>query len=273
MNIKLVAFDMDGTFLNDHNTYNHERFGALLPRLRQRGIRVVAASGSQYQRLQTQFGHFQEQMDFVSQNGAVVHSGGQPIFVQAMRQAAVTQTLTTIDRQFQTEDVAEHLVVGVKSAYVDQNISQASYDQTHYYYDHLKRIPDLVGVTTERVQDQITSIGITFADHVDFKRAITGLRSQLPAELAGQTSGYQTELISDRGVNKASGLRQLQARFDIADDQLMTFGDNENDLSMLEMTPYGYAMANAVEHVKQRVQHQTTSNNAEGVLDVLSTLL
>jgi Predicted hydrolases of the HAD superfamily len=28
--IKLVAFDMDGTFLNDKNTYNHQRFAKIL---------------------------------------------------------------------------------------------------------------------------------------------------------------------------------------------------------------------------------------------------
>lgn len=29
MTIKLVAFDMDGTFLDDRNTYNHQRFGEI----------------------------------------------------------------------------------------------------------------------------------------------------------------------------------------------------------------------------------------------------
>lgn len=273
MSIKLVAFDMDGTFLNDQNTYNHERYGQLLTQLRQRGIRVVAASGSQYQRLQTQFGAFQRQMDFVSQNGAVVHSEGQPILVQAMPQAAVTRTLTAIQQGFRATDIAEHLVVGVKSAYVDQTISQVSYDQTHYYYDHLKRVPDLAGVTPARLDDQITSIGITFADHVNFDQAIANLRGQLPSTLAGQTSGYQTELISERSVNKARGIRQLQSRYGIADDELMTFGDNENDLSMLRLTPHSYAMANAVERVKAQVNHVTASNNAEGVLNVLSRLV
>jgi Predicted hydrolases of the HAD superfamily len=69
MAIKLVAFDMDGTFLNDQNTYNHQRFGEILQGLRAKGIRVVAASGSQYQRLQDQFDEFKNEMDFVLKMG------------------------------------------------------------------------------------------------------------------------------------------------------------------------------------------------------------
>ncbi|CAM3129760.1 Cof-type HAD-IIB family hydrolase [Lactiplantibacillus plajomi] len=273
MGIKLVAFDMDGTFLNDQNTYDHVRFGQLLSALRARGVRVVAASGSQYQRLQTQFGDFQKQMDFVSQNGAVVHRGGQPLIVTAMPAAAVTATLQTIKHQFQPSEVAEHLVVGVKSAYVDERMSAASYQQTHYYYDHLKRVPDLAGVTPARLDDQITSIGITFADQVDFSTAMTGLRQQLPVGLASQTSGYNTELISMAHVNKATGLKALMQAYHVQPSELMTFGDNENDLSMLRLTPHSYAMANAVAAVKAQAHHLTSSNNADGVLNVLSRLV
>lgn len=273
MTIKLVAFDMDGTFLNDQNTYDHQRFGALLTKLRARGIRVVAASGSQYQRLQTQFGTFQHEMDFVTQNGAVVYTNDLPLIVTAMPQAAVTATLGVIQQRIAPRDIAEHLVVGVKSAYVDERISQLAYDQTHYYYDHLKRVTSLSTVTPQRLHDQITSIGITLQPHVNFDRVIGDLRQALPLELGSQTSGYQTELISESSVSKAAGLHQLQLRYNIANDEIMTFGDNENDLSMLTLTPYGYAMANAMPSVKARVQHFTGSNNEDGVLNVLSRLV
>lgn len=273
MTIKLVAFDMDGTFLNDQNTYNHERFGKLLKQLRKRDIRVVAASGSQYQRLQDQFSEFKDQMDFVSQNGAAVYSNGQPLLITSMPKEAVTATLDAIHQQFEETDIAEHLVVGVKSAYVDQTISQASYDLTYHYYNHLKRVPDLATVTPERLQDQITSIGVTFSDHVDFAAKMETLRQALPAGLASQTSGFNTEVISENTVNKASGLRELQQKYNIADDEIMAFGDNENDLSMLKLTPFGYAMENAAPHIKSSVHHYTESNNDEGVLNVLSQLV
>jgi len=42
---------------------------------------------------------------------------------------------------------------------------------------------------------------------------------------------------------------------------------------MLTLTPFGYAVANATDAVKAKVVHHTGTNNAEGVLDVLATLI
>lgn len=273
MTIKLVAFDMDGTFLNDQNTYNHGRFAELLAQLRAKGIRVAAASGSQYQRLVSQFADFRDQMDFISQNGAVVYSNGKLIGVTAMTPIDVVDTLTVIKRRFTTQDIAEHLVAGLKSAYVDDQVSQNSYNTTARYYSSLRRVPNLEEMTPETLGDQITCIGLTFRRGVDFTTITRTLRMDLPKRTASQTSGFNTALISESTVNKAAGLRRLQALYGIADNEVMTFGDNENDLSMLEMTPYGYAMANAVPSVKARVKHFAKSNNDEGVLDVLATLI
>ncbi|HIY94004.1 Cof-type HAD-IIB family hydrolase [Companilactobacillus sp. HBUAS56275] len=273
MAIKLVAFDMDGTFLNDNNTYNHQRFSKIFQQLRAKNVRVVAASGSQYQRLQDQFSEFKEEMDFVSQNGAAVYSNNQPLLIRAMPQEAVTATLNVINQQFDATDIVEHLVVGVKSAYVDQSISQASYDLTYHYYNHLRRVTDLATITPQRLQDQVTSIGVTFGEHVDFDVMMNNLRQSLPSGLSSQTSGYNTELISESTVNKAAGLHELQDKYNIADDEIMTFGDNENDLGMLTLTPYGYAMDNAVASVKAQVDHFTDSNNDEGVLNILEQII
>lgn len=51
MSIKLIAVDMDGTFLSDAKTYNRPRFLAQYQRMREQGIRFVVASGNQYYQL------------------------------------------------------------------------------------------------------------------------------------------------------------------------------------------------------------------------------
>lgn len=51
MSIKLIAVDMDGTFLSDAKTYNRPRFLAQYQRMRQQNIRFVVASGNQYYQL------------------------------------------------------------------------------------------------------------------------------------------------------------------------------------------------------------------------------
>lgn len=46
--IKLVAFDMDGTFLRSDNTYDVERFEKIYRPLQEKNIKVVVISGNQY---------------------------------------------------------------------------------------------------------------------------------------------------------------------------------------------------------------------------------
>ncbi|VDZ94978.1 Protein ybjI [Salmonella enterica subsp. enterica] len=46
MSIKLIAVDMDGTFLSDQKTYNRDRFMAQYQQMKRQGIRFVVASGN-----------------------------------------------------------------------------------------------------------------------------------------------------------------------------------------------------------------------------------
>ena len=41
MDIKMIAVDMDGTFLNSEKTYDRTRFEKLLDRMDEKGIRFV----------------------------------------------------------------------------------------------------------------------------------------------------------------------------------------------------------------------------------------
>lgn len=46
MSIKLIATDMDGTFLNSQKDYNREHFADLYAELKKRDIKFVVASGN-----------------------------------------------------------------------------------------------------------------------------------------------------------------------------------------------------------------------------------
>ncbi|MDF9445617.1 HAD hydrolase family protein, partial [Limosilactobacillus mucosae] len=67
---KVVAFDMDGTFLRDDKTFDRELFSQLLDRLLAQDVHVVVASGDQYECLLKYFPTRHEQLTFISENGA-----------------------------------------------------------------------------------------------------------------------------------------------------------------------------------------------------------
>lgn len=55
MTIKMIAVDMDGTFLDDQKEYNRERFEKIFRQLQEKGIKFVVASGNQYFQLKSFF--------------------------------------------------------------------------------------------------------------------------------------------------------------------------------------------------------------------------
>lgn len=53
--VKLIAVDMDGTFLKSDNTYDEARFKKVYDELKKQGICFTVASGNQYFQLRDFF--------------------------------------------------------------------------------------------------------------------------------------------------------------------------------------------------------------------------
>ena len=67
MMIKLIATDMDGTFLDSDKRFDPE-FIDIFYKLKEKGIKFVIASGNQYYRLYQKFLPLSEQMYFIGKN-------------------------------------------------------------------------------------------------------------------------------------------------------------------------------------------------------------
>ncbi len=272
--IKLVAVDMDGTFLRDDRTYDKGRFLDLFTRMQKNHIHFVAASGSQYQRLRHEFTEVADNMDFISQNGAIVHQGDQLKEILPLSDKQVHGIIATISRLFAKHDVNQEVVSGLNGTYVNADMDPEALKVVKYYYRPVISVSSLAQLVGQTVNDQFTKIAINFAETVDFQQARTTLKAQLPDFLSSENSGFNTELIGLKDATKRSGIRALQKLYNIADDEVMTFGDNENDLSMLTMTPNSFAMKNADAHIQKAAGNVTQfDNNHDGVLAAMAEAL
>mgnify|MGYP000991371350 FL=1 len=68
-----------------------------------------------------------------------------------------------------------------------------------------------------------------------------------------------------KGVSKGDTLAKLGELLDISPQEMMTMGDQENDLSMIELAGLGVAMGNATEQVKEAAQYVSLTNEEDGV--------
>lgn len=268
--IKMIAVDMDGTFLDGQGSYDHERFDRLYAELNRQGIRFVVATGNHMNRLKLLFPDRWQEMIFVSENGAKVIESKRVLAHHQFNQALLPAFLAYF---------SDHLVAygtiltGEKAAYV---LKGTVFDFSAYGIapEQLQRfLESLTWVDSfDALDDVIVKINLHLP--IDQCEAVmAAFNEAFKGQLVAVTSGYGAVDILPHGIHKAWGLSQLLAHYGIAPDEVMAFGDGENDLEMLRLTPHSYAMANAPDSVKQVAKHLAPANTENGVMQVIESHL
>ncbi|WP_419151931.1 HAD-IIB family hydrolase [Aeribacillus alveayuensis] len=75
------------------------------------------------------------------------------------------------------------------------------------------------------------------------------------------------------GVNKAVGLQKIASYYNIPQERIIAFGDEDNDLEMLQYAGLGVAMGNAIPEVKAAANYVTKTNEEDGVALFLQEVL
>lgn len=78
---------------------------------------------------------------------------------------------------------------------------------------------------------------------------------------------------SDVNVHKANGLREIAALHHFTLDQVMAFGDSDNDVEMLKEVGISVAMGNASESAKQVAKYLTQDNAHDGISNFIKQYL
>ncbi len=261
--VKLVAVDVDGTFMRDNYTYDAARFEKILARMQKSGCNFVVASGNQYYQLREIFGRYGGEISFVSDNGAYVEARGELIFAADIPRAAVD---FAVDVCKEIPSVV-NFMCGVKGAYCERGTCGEE------LFEHMKKyMPKMVWADDlKKVDDQILKFALLVPeaktyDYYDI------LRDKLGEKLAPTTSGHGSIDLIIPGCHKASGLRRLVEKFGISPAECAAFGDGGNDIEMLRFCGESYAMENAPQNVKDAAKYVCPSNNNDGVILTLEKI-
>lgn len=266
MSIKMIAVDMDGTFLDDQKEYNRERFDRIFQQMKEKEIKFVVASGNQYDQLKSFFPENHAEMSFVSENGANIIVEGTHYYNARLAMDKVLETLKEINAL----QPIVLVVCGKKSAYVSKDIPDDVFRIVKFYYPSIKKLERLEDVANQ--EDEIFKFALTFSN-IGIEEKLTVLEEVLADQMIPVSSGHGDIDLIIPGVHKANGLAKLSNEWGIAPTEIAAFGDSGNDIEMLEYAGLSYAMENAQEKVKQASKEVIGSNNQEGVLEVIEQLL
>lgn len=81
-------------------------------------------------------------------------------------------------------------------------------------------------------------------------------------------NGGGADIISAEG-GKITGMKRLMAQLNLSQNEIMAFGDAENDIEMLQYAGIGVAMGNAVESVKETADYITDDIDKNGIQNAL----
>ena len=90
------------------------------------------------------------------------------------------------------------------------------------------------------------------------------LKAAFPALSIAKSSDILLEIMPT-GVTKSSAVKTLCKLWDIPLEDTVAFGDNYNDIEMLETVAQPFLMGNAPEKLQKRFQNVTASNDEDGI--------
>ena len=75
--------------------------------------------------------------------------------------------------------------------------------------------------------------------------------------------------INPNNTNKLTTLKKISTKLNYSLNEVVFFGDGENDLLLIENAGIGIAMGNAIESVKEKATYITLSNDEDGIAEYL----
>ncbi len=259
--IKLVVSDIDGTLLEDgQHTLNPELF-EVIRKLRENGMQFAAASGRQWASIEAVFEPVKEKIFYLSDNGAYVGCHGRQLFANTIDR----ETVMDMVRDIRAAGL-DVMVSGPDVVYMDTPNEEFYRWMVDGYKFRVERVDDLL-----KVEDEF--IKISAYKKSDVEGATKELREKYQDRLKIAISGDMWMDCMAPGINKGVAVRLLQDSLGIAPEETIAFGDQLNDIEMLESVYYSFAIGNARPEVKQVAKFQADTNVNDGVLKILKLLV
>ncbi len=263
---KAVAVDMDGTFMNDDRTYDHQRFDRVLTELRKQHIHFIVSSGRPLARLRRDFANFLDRIDIVAENGALLVQDNQIIVSHYLTYKTSLELIHFIEDQYPSIYICAS---GKNASYYKRSYIASFKHTMNFYYPNSMAVNNFDEIpSSENIIKLTLHCPATLADEIQ-----TRFNRKHTERIHCTTSGFNDIDVVPYGVNKAKGLKYFLRYFNVRPSELIAFGDGLNDKEMLELAGYSYAMANGNPEIIKLARFTAPSNNDSGVLQVLEHYL
>ena len=254
-NIKLIATDLDGTLLNDDTKitdYNKN----ILNKLMERGIEVVIATGRPISAMSFYYKELQNNSESIVFNGAmVVDNDFNCIFSSPLENNIVHNIINLYKEKY-----INHTSLNIYS--IKEYIVAKDNFKFQTHTEKIDKKNKIIGL--ENFNDDIEAQKIIILGENDILIDIKKNIDNLFTVHTSFSDPHYLEILSANS-NKANALKWLCNKKNIDRENVIAFGDNYNDIEMIEFAGVGVAMENAESYVKKNAKYIADTNNNNGV--------
>ncbi|KXT75690.1 Cof-type HAD-IIB family hydrolase [Streptococcus sp. DD12] len=259
--VQLIISDIDGTILNDQHQVDSQLRDEM-PYLAQARVPFVLASARSPQGM-APIAHDLglSQQPLACYNGALVITG-EPNNYQTILQHPIDPTecqslIALLRKQF--PKVSINLYAG--SRWIIEKKNKWSDGEAQITGEK----PHIQSFSSFFAQKEACHKLLLIAKPSLIQELLRTLESQTFHKIAFYLSKDNYLEVTAKHVSKENALMELANYYQTPLEQVMTIGDNYNDIPMLKMAGLGIAMGNAPQDVKKHAKIVTKTNNDHGV--------
>ncbi|MFW2380203.1 MAG: Cof-type HAD-IIB family hydrolase [Acidimicrobiales bacterium] len=260
----MIVSDLDGTLLNDQSVIS-DRTTQVLRTASAAGVVVVAATGRS----------IYSALDLLRPVGvvswALCSNGATKFHLDEER---------LVDHRLIPYGDVDDFVMRVRRRYGEVGLAwetESALQWDHFYQAHRDRLVPRPERQEGRIApfpagSDLVKLLIThpYRTHDEW---LADLKPLISPTMVASTSGTDFVEITHASATKGQAIADLCAELAIDRENVAAFGDQTNDVDMLQWAGRGYAMANAAPAVKEVASHHAPHHAEDGVAQVISSLI
>ncbi|MEQ6388240.1 Cof-type HAD-IIB family hydrolase [Bacillaceae bacterium S4-13-58] len=264
----LITLDLDGTLLTDEKVISPLTKKVVLEAI-QEGHIVSIATGRPHRASINYYHELGLDTPMVNFNGALIHHPTDRRW-DAIHSPMPLRTAKLIIHRSQEVGVKNILAEVMDDVYLHQ------YDEEfmEIFHTAADESPIRIGSLLSELKSDPTSLLIhPYPEQVQELRAhLTDEHAELIEHRKWGAPWNVIEIVR-AGLNKAVGVHKIAHYYGISKENIIAFGDEDNDLEMIEYAGIGVAMGNAISELKDVATHVTGSNEEDGIGNFLMDYL
>ena len=258
--IKLITIDVDGTLVTPLKRLTKKNI-IQIDRARDLGVHIALASGRPFHSME----RYIERLGLMQEGHFTVCQNGSYIVDNATKQP-IAGSFQTVDDLARLDKLMEDFDVEVSAM---DDVGFYTRHKNPSFYTKADAFINKLALTPVNYED--------FPENMSFGRflilgsssSIKEVLANMPKEVtdnyyAVQTAPFLIEVMN-KTANKGHAVRQMASKLGITADEIMSIGNEKNDIPMLEQTGFPVAMENSVPELKAHAKFITKSNLQSGV--------